>query len=73
MQTWVIWGSGAGHVTHFSFFDRLHIAATAAAGEFCVGSVCGAFDAAFAKLNWPLVFYYLRVQIHYSQAEHTLS
>jgi len=23
--------------------------------EFCAGSVCGAFDAAFAKLLWPLV------------------
>jgi len=37
------------------FSDCLHISGKATARESCVCSVCGAFDAAFAKLLCPLV------------------
>jgi len=37
------------------FCDPLHILGTAIVIECKACSVCGAFDAAFAKLLWPLV------------------
>jgi len=39
----------------FNFWNRLQISGTATASESSVCSVCSAFDAAFAKLLWPLV------------------
>jgi len=45
---WVTWPT-------FNFCDPLHIFVTAIVIESNACNVCGAFDAAFAKLLWPLV------------------
>jgi len=53
MQNLVI--GGRGHVTYFRILGPPRISGTAKARESCACSVRGAFDAAFAKLLWPLV------------------
>jgi len=49
MQSRLFGGAGRGNC------HCLHISGTATTTESCTCSVCGAFDAAFAKLLWPLV------------------
>jgi len=46
----------------FNFCDPLYITGTARARQSCACNVCSTFDAAFAKLLWPLVsFQYSRL------------
>jgi len=50
VHVWVTWPT-------FNFCDPLHTLGTAVITESNVCSVCGAFNAAFTELLWPLVAY----------------
>jgi len=48
-------GPERSHVSYWNFWYLVHILGTATASASCACSVCGAFNAAFAKLLWFLV------------------